>query len=390
MKGIITCLLLVLALQGLQASDWSISIKRMLGKEANTAIYLAYAPDQALPKTFLIQLNIRLTGKFYFVPRAYLQREIEVEANAANVFRLDLQLPEDNTYLIDAEILDQETNVSEYVQVEQPYINKQERQDIQASDIVLSYEPYELDPFAKPFIGDLVPATQKELYFAIHLRIPFREMVPIWATLFRDQSKDTTQNTRVFQSVREKNFILELDENGEAVIQDRFDLSFLPEGKYKILIIVNREQGSLDVVDREIEFIRGSDLMERVMQDLPTAIRMMEYIAPLDRLDTLLNEEDPVTQRTEFENTWEELYPNPQQKREEMEGYYRRIFISNDRYAEDKPGWQTDRGKIYMLYGEPQPKFLSIDGKEFLRWTYAKWSLSFLFEKRNQYWTLVE
>ncbi len=37
--------------------------------------------------------------------------------------------------------------------------------------------------------------------------------------------------------------------------------------------------------------------------------------------------------------------------------HYRRIAYANERFASGVPGWKTDRGRIYILYGEP-------DGKE--------------------------
>jgi len=37
--------------------------------------------------------------------------------------------------------------------------------------------------------------------------------------------------------------------------------------------------------------------------------------------------------------------------------HYRRIAYANERFASGVPGWRTDRGRIYILYGEP-------DGKE--------------------------
>ena len=41
------------------------------------------------------------------------------------------------------------------------------------------------------------------------------------------------------------------------------------------------------------------------------------------------------------------------------EEHYRRIAYANDRFASGKPGWMTDRGRIYIIHGEPpRPKTL--------------------------------
>lgn len=33
--------------------------------------------------------------------------------------------------------------------------------------------------------------------------------------------------------------------------------------------------------------------------------------------------------------------------------YYRRIVYANEHWAANIPGWRTDRGRIYILYGPP-------------------------------------
>jgi GWxTD domain-containing protein len=33
--------------------------------------------------------------------------------------------------------------------------------------------------------------------------------------------------------------------------------------------------------------------------------------------------------------------------------HYRRIVLANERFAADVPGWKTDRGRVYILYGPP-------------------------------------
>jgi len=35
------------------------------------------------------------------------------------------------------------------------------------------------------------------------------------------------------------------------------------------------------------------------------------------------------------------------------EEHYRRIQYANERFAAGRPGWRTDRGRIYIKYGEP-------------------------------------
>ncbi len=60
-------------------------------------------------------------------------------------------------------------------------------------------------------------------------------------------------------------------------------------------------------------------------------------------------------EREQFiEQFWERRNPNPGSPENEFrEEYYRRIAYANERYASGIPGWKTDRGRIYIMYGPP-------------------------------------
>jgi GWxTD domain-containing protein len=55
-----------------------------------------------------------------------------------------------------------------------------------------------------------------------------------------------------------------------------------------------------------------------------------------------------------IEAFWERRNPNPGSPENEFkEEYYRRIAYTNEHYASGIPGWKTDRGRIYIMYGPP-------------------------------------
>lgn len=60
-------------------------------------------------------------------------------------------------------------------------------------------------------------------------------------------------------------------------------------------------------------------------------------------------------EREQFiEQFWERRNPNPGSPENEFkEEYYRRIAYTNEHYASGIPGWKTDRGRIYIMYGPP-------------------------------------
>jgi len=60
-------------------------------------------------------------------------------------------------------------------------------------------------------------------------------------------------------------------------------------------------------------------------------------------------------EREQFiEQFWLRRDPTPDTVENEFkEEHYRRIAYANERYASGIPGWKTDRGHIYIVYGPP-------------------------------------
>src|SRR5690348_5188727 len=60
-------------------------------------------------------------------------------------------------------------------------------------------------------------------------------------------------------------------------------------------------------------------------------------------------------ERQQFvEQFWQRRDPTPDtEENEYKEELYRRIAYSNEHYASGIPGWKTDRGRIYIVYGPP-------------------------------------
>ena len=65
----------------------------------------------------------------------------------------------------------------------------------------------------------------------------------------------------------------------------------------------------------------------------------------------LSNEEE----REQFiESFWDRRNPNPDSEDNEFKDeHYRRIEYANEHFAAGMPGWMTDRGRIYIVFGPP-------------------------------------
>ena len=98
---------------------------------------------------------------------------------------------------------------------------------------------------------------------------------------------------------------------------------------------------------------------ERLRKELQTHYKKwleedVGYIITAEEGDAFrhLNTEE---EREQFvENFWLRRDPTPVTiENESKEEHYRRIAYSNERFASGKPGWKTDRGRIYIMHGPP-------------------------------------
>ena len=55
-----------------------------------------------------------------------------------------------------------------------------------------------------------------------------------------------------------------------------------------------------------------------------------------------------------IEQFWERRNPDPGASENKFkEEHYRRIAYANEHFAASRPGWKTDRGHLYIIYGPP-------------------------------------
>ncbi len=54
------------------------------------------------------------------------------------------------------------------------------------------------------------------------------------------------------------------------------------------------------------------------------------------------------------DNFWIKNGGNVDRGRELIRLYYNRVYFSNYYFTNDKPGWETDRGMVYIVYGPPE------------------------------------
>ena len=105
--------------------------------------------------------------------------------------------------------------------------------------------------------------------------------------------------------------------------------------------------------------------------DFPRIKRPLQMIEPLAYLTSSVEYEEiknSVNQKLAIDNFWLGLTNNSMDRaRELIRVYYNRVYFANYYFTTFKPGWKTDRGMIYIIYGPPQ-SVTRAAGKE--KWIY--------------------
>ncbi len=78
-------------------------------------------------------------------------------------------------------------------------------------------------------------------------------------------------------------------------------------------------------------------------------------------------------QKLAFDNFWLNKTDNIEKARELIRVYYNRVYFANYYFTSYEPGWKTDRGMIYIIYGPPQALYKS-DNQE--KWVYYRKSFT--------------
>lgn len=190
-----------------------------------------------------------------------------------------------------------------------------------------------------------------------------------------------------------------LRSNDQILKQAKFEIDLVKEKHEYIFPVrttdLNYNQYFLvlkGLVD-SVEYIREIPLRiqwsgtNSLIPNLQKAIEQMRYLShtgyfPLRTYKKIMNSEGEA-QKDFFTETWQKIDPTPHTETNElMNEYYYRVHIANQRFSGHREGWRSDRGMIYILYGEPdaiESHYMEIDTKPYVIWYYYSVNRSFIF-----------
>jgi GWxTD domain-containing protein len=131
--------------------------------------------------------------------------------------------------------------------------------------------------------------------------------------------------------------------------------------------------------------IRAAGLSPLV-ENLDEAIAQLLYIADSKTLK-MMKAADADAKKQLLQSFWKERDPSPGTPDNElMNEYYHRIHEADERFRCYKAGWKTDRGWVFVTYGEPNEVErypFELDSRPYEVWRYYRPERRFLFIDKN-------
>ncbi|MFZ0453083.1 MAG: GWxTD domain-containing protein [Ignavibacteriaceae bacterium] len=221
------------------------------------------------------------------------------------------------------------------------------------------------------------------------LIIPNRDtsLKKIFVTLISD--KDTVFSNMIDKPVKLHNFIEEskekviLDNNSSVNLYNNFFIHFinrnLPEGELTINIALDKNSKPAAIFHKNVFwFHKPFSLMNPEL-----AVKLLKYMEDDSVIDSLLDFKKDEYSKILF-NYWKRFDPTPETAYNElMKEYYTRIDYSMKNFSSisGRKGIDTDRGKIFILYGKPSETERSSNqlGKVVETWVYKNPYRKFIF-----------
>ena len=139
-------------------------------------------------------------------------------------------------------------------------------------------------------------------------------------------------------------------------------------------------------VSKSVDFSLKKAGISTFISDISDAIEQMRYILEDDEKLELKNSNRKEREKL-FRSFWKKRDPTPNGFQNElMEEYYRRVHYANEHFTSFQPGWKSDMGMIYILFGVPDDveRINShSERKVFEAWHYLEINRNFTFVDEN-------
>jgi len=180
---------------------------------------------------------------------------------------------------------------------------------------------------------------------------------PAVSKVFVTYYKNTAEAARPPYSLPVASLPVEADSSWIIDLTQTPLLQLPMEGYYRFSVTANSKQG-YNVC--------------RFKQDFPKVTTPLALLEPLRYITTkkeYTTLETSTRLKPSIDSFWIATGGSQERARELISAYYGRVEIVNTHFSTWKEGWKTDRGMVYIIYGEPQNVYRTPDSET---WVYGQ------------------
>lgn len=119
-----------------------------------------------------------------------------------------------------------------------------------------------------------------------------------------------------------------------------------------------------------------------IVTNFDDLLSLLRYFGHQDQISKLRNA-DPASRGALWLAFYKSTDPDPQTpENEALDSYFARLGVANQRFRDEGiPGWQTDRGEVYVVLGDPDEKFNNtpVQQGRYVQWEYYRWRITLTF-----------
>ena len=160
-------------------------------------------------------------------------------------------------------------------------------------------------------------------------------------------------------------------------------------GAYELEIVLRgRRNKKLDRKKKDFSIAWTAEAL--LAYNYEVAVDQLAYIGSNEEIDRLREVTAPEERKRAFEEFWSNHDPSPGTPENELRReFYQRISVANERFsAFNRDGWRTDRGRIYIQYGEPdriEDQPMGLGEYPYQRWYYFRYGAYRVFTFVDQF-----
>ncbi|RKZ28792.1 hypothetical protein DRQ26_00365 [bacterium] len=156
----------------------------------------------------------------------------------------------------------------------------------------------------------------------------------------------------------------------------------MPGGEYEAKLTLKNRKGK-KIASAKTEFTLVQTPLSMYRFHFDELLRQLELIANPSEVNAL-EDADSTTRDSLWEDFWKKRDPTPSTELNEVkEEFFKRVQYANENFGTPtKRGWETDRGRVYITYGQPneiERHPFEINTYPYEVWYYYSLGLTFVF-----------